>query len=111
MHAFFCVDAYTDIPLIQDAAAHLARAADLPAPSWLADRAALEAYVAHHVERLLRESPEQLMQLLYRIDVPEAQFMQALEALQPAAIAARLATRIVDRELQKAASRRKYKNR
>lgn len=105
------MEIHPDPPLIQDAAASLAQAADWVTPYWLADRAALEAYVAHHLARLLRDNPEQLLQLLYRIDVPEAQFMQALALVEPSAIAARLATHIVDRELQKAETRRKYKTR
>ncbi len=73
-------------------------------------REALEAYIATHVARMLRESPEPLMQLLYRLDVAEHHLHDALKLGNNEAAATYLAQHIVARELQKAETRRRYRD-
>ena len=60
------------------------------------------------VARMLRESPEALVQLLYRLDVAEQHLHDALRLDSTKAAAAHLAQQIVTRELQKAETRRRY---
>jgi hypothetical protein len=67
---------------------------DLPAP----DHPELLNRLAARLGQLLQEAPEILYQLLYRLDVPEHQIAEALQAEQPAHALARY---VLDRELQK----------
>ncbi|MDX2063671.1 MAG: hypothetical protein SFY70_11465 [Bacteroidia bacterium] len=93
-----------------DAARHLTRKTDLPDYLGPLTQAGLEAWVAQHVQALLTHGQfEALVQLCYRVDVPETAFRQAIELREPPSIAAELARLLVARELEKAKSRRSYR--
>jgi hypothetical protein len=46
-------------------------------------RAHLQALLGQWITQRLRDTPEQMVQLLYRIDLPEAQFHAAMMAAHP----------------------------
>jgi hypothetical protein len=73
------------------------------------DRAALHALLQQWIYQLLDQQPEQLAQLMYRLDVAEPLFQAALYASQglPEA-ASRVADLVIDRELQRLALRRRF---
>ncbi|MCU0446442.1 MAG: hypothetical protein MUE85_16165 [Microscillaceae bacterium] len=56
------------------------------------------------IETMLAQQPEQLAQAMYRLDVDEAAFRQALAQNSPAQIA----DLVIRRELQKIYTRRQY---
>ncbi len=61
------------------------------------------------LELLINDRPH-LMHSLYRLDINERLFNEAMALMDPEKIAQRIAELILDREIQKAESRRKYKN-
>lgn len=69
---------------------------------------ALIAQLTPFIQALLNDEFERLLQLMYRIDVPEAQFSQALGQANPDDIAPAIAQLIVKRQLQKVQTREKY---
>lgn len=69
------------------------------APSESTSLDALVAVIAPVVQQLMRQSFEQLMALLYRIDVPEKAVARATTAGQ--ALAESVAKLIIERELKK----------
>lgn len=100
----------TEDVLIADAADYLSRKAALPAYDGLLARSALESWVAQHILSLIQQNQfDTLLQVCYRVDVAEAAVHRAFEQREPSGIAAELARMLVDRELQKAESRRKYR--
>ena len=63
-----------------------------------------------HIGYLLRHNQERLMQALYRIDVPERKVKEAFKQQAIDDIASELAGLVLDRELQKAQTRARYRN-
>ena len=76
-----------------------------PEPSYENILEALTSAVMY----LLLHDMEKLLNILYRIDVNEPKVKAAFAQTNPKLIAPTLAQLILDRELQKAESRRKYK--
>lgn len=74
-------------------------------PNWNAFVEALQAKVLD----LYLHNPEKLIQILYRLDVPEQQFIQATELNSPSESAAFLARKIIDRELKRYYFRKNFK--
>lgn len=60
------------------------------------------------IQNLLNNEFERLLQLMYRIDVPETKFNQALGQANPNDIAPQIARLVIDRQLQKVKIREKY---
>lgn len=67
------------------------------------------ARIQERVLFLLKNDFNHLVQSLYRLDIPEKAFNQAMEQKSEALVAEFLSRIIYQRELQKAESRRKYK--
>lgn len=67
------------------------------------------AFVAVHVDRLLKDSPGLLMSILYRIDVPERRVRDVFESAPYDNLAVQLADLMIERELQKVRTRRDIK--
>ncbi len=67
-------------------------------------------FVAEHVARLLDRNPELLMSILYRIDVAEEEVRSVLARARREDIPQQLADLIVERQLEKAAMRRRYRS-
>ncbi len=61
------------------------------------------------VQYLLDKDFERLLQAMYRIDINEGKLKVALASDPPDLVAPKIATLIIERELQKAESRRRYK--
>lgn len=61
------------------------------------------------VNHLLDNDLQTLMQLLYRIDVSEEKFKQALAFSEPQEMGEKVARLILDRQLKKIETRRRYK--
>lgn len=68
----------------------------------------LEVWLTEQIMRLLQDHPEQLWQAFYRIDVGEEQVRQVLAHDIPAEIPKRLARLIIQRQLQKLETRRRF---
>jgi hypothetical protein len=62
------------------------------------------------IRRMLDQSFEQLLNILYRIDLPEPKVVALLEQSAPEQVAANLTAAIVDRQLEKVRLREKYRN-
>ena len=60
------------------------------------------------IQTLLNDEFEKLLQLMYRIDIPESGFNQALGQANPGDIAPQIARLVIDRQLQKIKIREKY---
>ena len=60
------------------------------------------------VEALIDTDIEQLLSLLYKVDVDEAKVKQAIADQEPSLSAEIIAKMIIERELQKVATRKKY---
>lgn len=78
-----------------------------PDEGW-ADRAALLAALEAQVRHMLADEFERLVQTMYRLDVSEARFRQALALPDRDQQAAALATVIWERELQRLETWQKY---
>ena len=85
-----------------------AAGAEVPAAGQTLDD--VRRFVAAHVARLLDHNPALLMHVLYRVDVPEAEVRRAFAEAPPAALADRLAELLVARQLDKLATRRRYRD-
>ena len=72
------------------------------------DMEQLHAYLSQAISELLDKDFNRLLIALYRIDVSEKKVAEALHLEAPGAIAPKLATLIIERELQKVISRKKY---
>ncbi len=68
----------------------------------------LEARLTKVVQYLLDKDFQRLINIMYRIDLPESTFQQVLANEEPDQIATSLAKHILERELQKAILRQKY---
>lgn len=78
---------------------------DDASPNWNAFVEALRAKVLD----LYLHNPEKLIQILYRLDVPEQQFIHATELNTPIETAEFLARKIIDRELKRYYFRKNFK--
>ena len=65
-------------------------------------------WLTPYIQRLLNHHFEKLLQLLYRIDVSEDLFKEAIGQSNSDAIAASIARLVVDRQIQKVQIRVKY---
>ncbi|BDD02196.1 hypothetical protein [Persicobacter psychrovividus] len=74
------------------------------------DMQQLTEWLYHRVKYMLAHEQEQLAQAMYRIDVAEPLFHEALSGIPSADVAANLTKLILDREQKKAYWREKYKN-
>lgn len=99
-----------DAALLPEAAEALSAVlgAEVPAAGRTLDD--VRRFVAAHVARLLDRNPALLMHVLYRVDVPEAEVQRAFAEAPPAALADRLAELLVARQLEKLATRRRYRD-
>jgi|SRR5690242_2100964 len=70
----------------------------------------MRAKLIPQINQLINENFEALVQLLYRIDVSEKKIRNYLQEKPNEDSAKVLADLIIERQLQKAESRRKYKN-
>lgn len=68
----------------------------------------LQLWLAREIRALLDQDFQRLMNILYRIDINESKTKLALSSDNPANAIAAL---IIERELQKVESRKKYKDR
>ncbi|MCX2743958.1 hypothetical protein OO013_08780 [Mangrovivirga sp. M17] len=68
----------------------------------------LHDILSEQIERLLDEDPAYLVNLLYRIDVPEIKFKRALEAPGMMAKSEQLASMVIERELKKIETRKRF---
>ena len=66
----------------------------------------LKAWLAHEIQMLMDHDFQRFLNMLYRIDVDEQKAKEAFADNDPSW---RLAELIIERELQKVESRRKYK--
>lgn len=73
------------------------------------ETAALRLWLADRIAALLDRQPELLMSHLYRIDVPEAAVQDVLQKRPPAEIPLHLADLMIERQLQKIETRRRYR--
>jgi hypothetical protein len=73
------------------------------------NREALHAWLTAEVVRLLLYDMERLLSILYRVDVRESKVKEAFVEGKPEQIAFRIAELMIERELQKVESRRKYR--
>ena len=71
----------------------------------------LHQYLTAAIRELLNKDFNQLINILYRIDITESRVSKALHTDDPAQIASELASLVIERELQKVETRRIYANR
>lgn len=69
----------------------------------------LKRLIAGHVRKMLHQNYERLLNLLYRIDVPEAKVAEALSEYPPNEAPEALADMIIERQLQKVITRQQYR--
>ena len=68
----------------------------------------LHEYLTRAISELLNSDFNRLLNALYRIDVSEKKVAEVISSESPGDIAPRLATLIIERELQKVITRKKY---
>ena len=68
----------------------------------------LHSYLTSAIKELLDKDFNKLLNALYRIDVSEQKVSEAINMEAPENIASSLANLVIDRELQKVITRRKY---
>jgi hypothetical protein len=66
-------------------------------------------FLKERIGNLLDTNPQRLMSILYRIDVAESAVQQAFETAPPGLLAQELAELVLERELQKLETRRRYR--
>ena len=88
---------------------HLQRAGLSPEPISQVTLEALRAWLEQGVKYLLNQNMEALLQLCYRVDLPEAEVSHILSTAPPDSLAAQLADLILHREFQKVNFRQKYR--
>ncbi|MEM8893748.1 MAG: hypothetical protein AAGC88_04160 [Bacteroidota bacterium] len=69
----------------------------------------LESRLEKVVQYLLDKDFQRLVNAMYRIDLPESQFKAILATAEPDKVAQTLSKAILDREMEKAALRLKYR--
>ena len=77
-----------------------------PPKSTFADLEKLQSWLAHEISILLDQDFQSLINMLYRIDVREAKLKSAFADSN---VADKIARLIIERELEKVASRERYK--
>ncbi len=82
---------------------------DLPEKDYRS-REELINIVSITVFDLLAGDMEKLMSILYRLDVDEARFKKALASSDPSAVHMKVAELIVDREIEKLETRKKFRS-
>ena len=70
----------------------------------------LHRYLSLAIRELLDTGFNKLLNALYRIDVSEKKVTEAIHLEAPDEIASKLATLVIERELQKVYTRQKYSN-
>jgi hypothetical protein len=75
----------------------------------ITDDEMLRKRITEHVIRLLLYNMEKLLQVLYRVDIDEQKVKSAFAQQDPQLIAPALAELIIQRELQKAETRIRYR--
>lgn len=70
---------------------------------------AFRAMLIQRITELLSHNMERLMHILYRVDVPEVQVQRVLRHLPPPEIAGALADLIIERQIEKAETRARYR--
>ena len=68
----------------------------------------LELQLTRHINYLLDQDFNQLMNALYRIDIAESQIKEILSLASPGDIALNIARVIIEREKQKVITRQRY---
>jgi hypothetical protein len=68
----------------------------------------VKIWLTEKIVNLLLNDMEKLLSILYRIDVNEEKVKHAFELQNPKAIAPKIAELILERELEKAETRKKY---
>ena len=76
----------------------------------LHDITALQARLTEVVQHLLDRDFQRLVNAMYRIDLSESTFKEILASASPDKIAHTLAVQILERALQKAALRQRYRS-
>lgn len=97
------------LEILQEALPALKRAWELESPPR-ATAGEIIALIAGRIREWLRGDFEHLVNVMYRLDVAEAQFHQALDLPTEEERADAIARLVLERELQKAATRLHYKN-
>lgn len=77
-------------------------------PQQTIDYEALLAWLTPRIQYLLDHAFEKLLQLMYRIDIAETHFQQALGHPNPDEIASSIARLVIERQLYKVKIREKY---
>ncbi len=72
------------------------------------DMEALQSYLMQVIKELLDKDFNRLLHAMYRIDIPEKDFLAVLNTTIPDEIPKEIANLVIDREMQKVASRNKY---
>ena len=70
----------------------------------------LKSALKKHIEYLLVSNFEKLLNAIYRIDIDEKKFNEALKLDSIESISSEVTELVIEREIQKAESRRKYRN-
>lgn len=81
----------------------------LPVEYETLDRKELKSRLSAFIEEMLDTNFEKLCSMIYRHDVEESKFSDALQEGTVAEQAAQIADLVIDRELQKVASRKAYR--
>ncbi len=68
----------------------------------------LKNYLKAAISRLLDNDFNRLINAMYRIDIPEDQLADALNTPDPSRVASKIADLVIQRELQKVRTRKKY---
>ena len=68
----------------------------------------LHKYLTIAIGSMLDKEFNKLLNLLYRVDIEESLVAEALHAENPSEVASELARLIIDREMKKVESRKKY---
>ena len=71
----------------------------------------LHQYLTAAIRKLLNKDFNRLINILYRIDITESRVAKVLHTDDPMQIASELASLVIERELQKVATRKIYANR
>ncbi len=82
---------------------------DLPEKDY-GSREELINIVSITVFDLLAKDMEKLMSILYRLDVDETRFKKVLSSSDPSAVHLKVAELIVDREIKKMETRKKFRS-
>lgn len=69
----------------------------------------LKRMIAERIRQMLSTNYEQLLNLLYRIDIPESRVAEALSEYPPNEVPEMLAEMIIERQRQKVVTRQQYR--